>query len=406
VLDTAGFVAPLAAASLLLYLPFYLSFSSQAGFVDAVRDGATRPAQAFLFWGAIMAVSLPLPAYLLYRDAAARTTSRLWLAGALPLVLLVLWLLLLLVRHSAGAIPDAIEARGWNWLTAAFFASALVASLLALRRAIEVRDEASTVLVPVLVAMTTALLLIFGAEFFYVTDVFGSRLNTVFKFYYQAWLLLGVAAAVGAWWLYSELSAAGAPSLRLTRGVWAGVAALLVAGALLYPLGATLSRTEGLSEANRTLDGLRYASTGPSAPEMGLVLWLQRNANPGDRLVEAVGGQYSTAGRLSAATGVPTVLGWPGHERQWGRDGEELSRRHAAVDRVYTTESLEEALAILQQYDVTYVAVGTVERATYPAQGLAKFEGLQPVAGAGNAMLYRVPPAIDVADGESAGVAP
>src|SRR5690606_16909570 len=58
--DTASFALPLAVLSTLLYLPFYTSFSSQAGFVDAVRDGATRPVQAFLFWGALMAVALPM----------------------------------------------------------------------------------------------------------------------------------------------------------------------------------------------------------------------------------------------------------------------------------------------------------------------------------------------------------
>ena len=403
---TAGFVLPLAAASVLLYLPFYLSFSSQAGFIDAVRDGATRPVQALLFWGAIMAVALPLPVYLVARDAAARAPRRLRLAIDLPVLLVVYWVALVFLRHGMGDVPDAIAARGWNWVTVLCFGAGLVVCVLALWRAIERRDEDSRVLVPVLAAMTTALLLIFGAELFYVTDVFGSRLNTVFKFYYQAWLLLGVAGAVGAWWLYSELKNEAAPSLQLLRGAWAGAAALLVAAALLYPLGATLSRTEGLAKANRTLDGLEYVLRGPSSAEFGLVLWLQRNANPGDRLVEAVGGQYSAAGRLSAWTGVPTVLGWSGHERQWGRNGEELALRHAAVDRVYTTESLEEALAILQQYDVTYVAVGTVERATYPPEGLEKFESLQAVAGAGGVTLYRVPPVIDAPDGDSAGVAP
>jgi uncharacterized membrane protein len=228
----------------------------------------------------------------------------------------------------------------------------------------------------------------------------------VFKFYYQAWLLLGVAGAAGAWWLFAELTRDAAPAARTLRGAWATVATVLVAGALLYPLGATLSRTDGLSEADRTLDGMRHVANSASSPEMGLILWLQRNADPDDRLVEAVGGQYSAAGRLSAATGVPTILGWPGHERQWGRDGAELARRHAAVDRIYSTESLEEALTILQQYDVTYVAVGSLERASYPVEGLAKFESLQPVAGAGNAMLYRVPPVADAPEDSTGRVAP
>ena len=406
--DTAGFVLPLAAVALLLYLPFYLSFSSQAGFVDAVRDGATRPSQAFLFWGAIIAVALPLPVYLLAigqsgNRAIARQAR---LALALPVVLLLVWVLLVVVRHGAGDVPDAISDRGWNWLTALFFAAALVTAVLALWRALERRDEDSGLLVPVLAAMTTALLLIFGAEFFYVTDVFGSRLNTVFKFYYQAWLLLGVAGAAGAWWLLDELKQRPESAMRMVRGAWVGIAALLVAGALLYPLGATLSRTDGLAKAGRTLDGLAYISNTPSSAELGIVLWLQRNADPRDTLVEAVGGQYSAAGRFSAWTGVPTILGWQGHERQWGRDTDELARREAAVDTVYRTASLEEAVAILQQYDVTYVAVGLVERATYPPEGLQKFENLQPVSSTGTATLYRVPPAVDATDNDNTGATP
>jgi uncharacterized membrane protein len=254
--------------------------------------------------------------------------------------------------------------------------------------------------------MTTALLLIFGAEFFYVTDVFGSRLNTVFKFYYQAWMLLGVAGAAGAWWLLDELKQRPESAMRMVRGAWVGIAALLVAGALLYPLGATLSRTDGLAKAGRTLDGLAYISNTPASAELGIVLWLQRNADPRDTLVEAVGGQYSAAGRFSAWTGVPTILGWQGHERQWGRDTDELARREAAVDTVYRTASLEEAVAILQQYDVTYVAVGLVERATYPPEGLQKFENLQPVSSTGTATLYRVPPAVDATDNDNTGATP
>src|SRR5690606_13346221 len=189
-------------------------------------------------------------------------------------------------------------------------------------------------------------LLVFGAEFFFVTDVFGSRMNTVFKLYYQAWLLLGIAAAAGAWWLYDVLAREPERPMQFMRGVWAGVAALLVAGALLYPLGATLSRTDGLAGDDRTLDGLAYLADSPLAIELGIVRWLRNNADRNDVLVEAIGGQYSSAGRVSAWTGVPAVLGWPGHERQWGRPDDVLEERRAAVDAAYTTPSLEEALAI------------------------------------------------------------
>ena len=95
---------------------------------------------------------------------------------------------------------------------------------------------------------------------------------------------------------------------------------------------------------------------------------------------------------MSARTGIPTVLGWDSHERQWGRDGDLLAQRRADVDRVYTSPSLEEALAILRQYDVTYVFVGRVERQQYAVEGLLKFEAAWPaVFRSGETVIYRTP---------------
>ncbi len=71
------------------------------------------------------------------------------------------------------------------------------------------------------------MLLILGTELFFVQDLFGSRLNTVFKLYYQAWLLLGCAGAYGAYWLVQEWAAqprtfAGVRARRLGRAGGAG----------------------------------------------------------------------------------------------------------------------------------------------------------------------------------------
>jgi len=100
---------------------------------------------------------------------------------------------------------------------------------------------------------------------------------------------------------------------------------------------------------------------------------------------------YSDASLVSARTGVPTVLGWPFHELQWGRPGAVIATREADVNEAYSTVSLEEALAILRKYRVTYVVVGNVERAKYPPAGLAKFTALQAVYTSGTTSIYRVP---------------
>jgi uncharacterized membrane protein len=180
-------------------------------------------------------------------------------------------------------------------------------------------------------------------------------------------------------------------SWQLARGAALGHAALCLAGGLLYPLGATLSRTGGLGSGSRTLDGVRF-TLGQSGDDYEGIQYLRSRAGRGERVIEAAGDPYSSAGRVSARIGIPTVLGWDGHERQWGRNGGLLAQRRADVDRVYTTPSLEEALAILRQYDVTYVFVGRVERDQYPAEGLLKFESaLAAVFRSGETVIYRTP---------------
>jgi len=264
--------------------------------------------------------------------------------------------------------------------------------VLALWRSLELAREESAV--PALAATSVALLLILGAEFFFVRDLFGTRLNSVFKLYYQAWLLLAVSGGFGTWWLLRQVSF---PWTRpwerysIGRGVAVSLVALTIAAALLYPLGATLSRTDGLGSQARTLDGLRFALVEAGDDYHGIE-YLRSRAGEDERLIEAAGNPYTSAGRVSARTGIPTVLGWDGHELQWGRDGGFLAQRRADVDRVYSTNSLEEALSILQQYEVTYVFVGQVERQLYPPAGLSKFETALPaVFRSGETVIYRMP---------------
>ena len=198
-----------------------------------------------------------------------------------------------------------------------------------------------------MIASSLAALLLLGAEFFYIKDVFADRMNTVFKFYYQAWILLTIAAGFALYYLVRPWFT-GNRSFGL-RHVWAGCALLVLAGGLAYSVGATLARTENFG-LPRTLDGLAFAS---GQDEYAAAQWLAENAKPTDVIAETVGNQdtgweWGTTGDIASWTGLSTVFAWPGHEVQW-RGGDKLTAgRLEDVDALYETTDPHKFRALLQ----------------------------------------------------------
>jgi uncharacterized membrane protein len=159
---------------------------------------------------------------------------------------------------------------------------------------------------------------------------------------------------------------------------------LVLAGAALYPLGGTMNRTY---KADGELRGLSYFP----ADEREAIAWLNDRAQGQDLVIaEAVGNDYSLASRISAATGVPAILGWGGHEDQW-RGGSAAARagRFEDVNTLYTTTDTNAMNQILKKYNVTYVYVGPLERSTYGDAGLAKFSSLTVAHQFGTVTIYR-----------------
>jgi uncharacterized membrane protein len=154
------------------------------------------------------------------------------------------------------------------------------------------------------------------------------------------------------------------------------VTALLLAS-LYYPVGATLDRTgllrPGHTLADNTLDGLNHVARSDPG-EYAALEWLRRQDTPGN-LVEAVGSDYSDYGRVSASTGRPTVLGWPGHEHQWRGSTDLFQHRASDVAAIFQSDDPARVRGLLEQYQVRYVYQGRRERASYGASHLAEFTG-------------------------------
>ncbi|NPA30686.1 MAG: hypothetical protein GXO37_01645, partial [Chloroflexi bacterium] len=146
---------------------------------------------------------------------------------------------------------------------------------------------------------------------------------------------------------------------------WA-LAGLAVAAGLVYPALALPDRTAHFRPAHGwTLDGsawLRRTNPDDWAAAQALA------RAPLGTLAEAVGGSYSEYARLSTYSGQPAVVGWLGHEGQWRGGYAEVGSRPQDMETLYTTRDWATARAILERYDIRYVALGALERRTYAAQ--------------------------------------
>ena len=106
-------------------------------------------------------------------------------------------------------------------------------------------------------------------------------------------------------------------------------------------------------------------------------------------IVEAVRGSFAYQyARISSRTGLPTVMGWTGHEGQWHGLYDEIAQREQDVNLIYGG-SVQDAKRLLDQYDVTYVVVGYLERADFP-NAEAKFERFMDVVfREGNTVIFK-----------------
>jgi len=407
---------PAAITAVVMYLPFYIGFDSQAGGVVPNFMFPTRGAHTWVMWGTLF---VPLFAYLIHSSWTG--TPAHWLKG----ILITLGILLTLVaamfaigfvaskfkpeiveailqsqgRDLNAFIADSMRRRlsyvgGLITLTAllipsfAFlFGSAGKSSDISQDTPQTNGDERSNGMNSrssmgfVLLLVTLGTLLILGPDFLYLRDQFGYRINSVFKFYYEAWILLSLASAFGTAVLLHNLRSAA-------RIIFGFLLALVLIVSLMYPTLGILTKTNNFKPLfGYTLDDFERVQR-ENPDEAAAMLWLR--SAPDGVVAEAIGGQYSQFARISIYTGLPTVLGWPGHEGQWRDNALQGSRQHD-IEILYSTPNWVVADQILRRYDIRYVVVGGLERTAYRLNE-AKFNSfMKRVFQQGSLTIYEVP---------------
>jgi uncharacterized membrane protein len=396
----------------LFYLPFFTNYQPLDVGLGLVSD-RTDLGQFLLIWGLFIYVALsyllttvafphsrlkPVRALgqVVRRWSVAPRLVHLWRimapgGGARPVIGWPVWvavgvvvMLWLLGYHVLGLLLPLI----------------LVALLLLLRREPGPGDTFTGVL------LFTGLLILAGVEVFYLRDFLGGssyyRMNTLFKFYIQVWVMLGIAAAVFLVQVWQS-------ALRWRRAgravVWQALLTCLVAASLVYPLLGTRTRlTDRFDDPPPlgTLDGMAYMTTGtlvwPQDNPIELsydhaaIRWLQENVAGTPVLAEAKIGYYREGGmRVSSYTGLPMPLG--GLHQSEQRWPDQIGQRDGLYMEFWNTADPQRAWDLIRQLDISYVYIGQLERTLYDPElnrslrewavtyfepsGYAKFETLE-----------------------------
>lgn len=413
--------------AVLAYLPFYLGFSSQAGGVVPSMAFMTR---GVYFWINFAPLLVPI---FLFLFTSSKDNGKKALSAGIQTALLVGGILFVLSFSlgwlAANLSPWGIALSGSNetgvlaglgqtmkqggdlfaakqgfqsvgqLLTGSLFRRiqapgtwmtllVLIAfSWATLRKKTDVpnedaprQDQTTKTFVAIMILVAGVLVLV--PEFFYLRDQFGTRMNTIFKFYYQAWIIWGVAAAYA--WL--EL---GDRLRGWSRHFSLVLVNLLLIASLIYPYWVIRGYFTQNQLNNLTLDGtIHLQRYQPAVWEA--IEWLK--AAPDGNIVEAVGGSYSSYARFATHTGLPNVIGWPGHESQWRGPGySKFAGRPEDVKTIYQSRDWQRVKELLTKYDIRYVIVSDQEKATYAISSPIFDDHLTVVFRNEQVVIYSVP---------------
>jgi YYY domain-containing protein len=242
-------------------------------------------------------------------------------------------------------------------------------------------------------AATVGALVLFAPEVVYTRDHLeniASRQNTIFKFYYQVWLIWGLVAAYSTWWLLAR------HAWRWRQLVWIGPLCIFALGAAVYPLGLVLW-ADPWQPGERTFNGAALLAR-QEPDEFAGIEWLAQHVAPDERVMSGFCSceQVVRVSRAAAFTGVQSLLGWlDGHERLW-RSGipEQLrvmQERERDITTMYTATDPETILALLAANEVRYIVMGPLERELHGVTGDRTFPSLaRLVFQQGDFAIYRV----------------
>jgi YYY domain-containing protein len=271
----------------------------------------------------------------------------------------------------------------------------------------------------------TGLAILAGTQVVYLKDFLQGgdwyRMNTLFKFFSQVWVIWGVAAAIALPRLWSGFVSgksirnqdSSTKPNRFWRYAWAGLLFVLVAASLAYPLFGTPARVDqrlvGWRPPIGSLNGLAYMEEGSYTwPDAGnrvelqydwaAIQWLLDNVRGNPVLVESAEVEYYRAGgsRVASLTGLSGLRGMHASEQRYG---DLVGERDGLHREFWNTADVDRTLVLIDELDVALIYVGQLERHQH-GEGVGKLarmaeDGLLiPIYSNDRVIIYVVPGAL------------
>jgi uncharacterized membrane protein len=232
-----------------------------------------------------------------------------------------------------------------------------------------------------LLLIMLSLFLILVPELMYAKDIYPAhyRANTMFKLVFQSFIMLSIASAYIIPRISNYLRSLSSIKAGVLYGSFFIITLCIFVTVLSYPYFAINSYYNNVFAFDRVstpefkgLDGTKYLEKYPD--DYAAIRWIINTIEGQPVILEAQGDSYTDFARVSANTGLPTVLGWTVHEWLWRGSYDIPAPRIKDVQDMYELIDIDQTKSLLKKYNVEYVFLGNLEREKYSQLNEGKFE--------------------------------